>query len=125
MESVCGFYSKQTVDVNMKTFIAVSLFCVSLSCGAGYTANHTSKVSWVKIYNSNTIYFRLESMPTDHQCANDYFVLTPSLTENQIDRYYSMLLAAKTSQSTVSVGYDKNSPDCYSNRPVAQALTYN
>ena len=107
----------------MKALIMM-LMVFSCSCFAGYTGNHNSKVAWVKIYNNDIIYFKLENMPADHQCAESFFGLSPSLTEAQRNRYYSMLLAAKASGAVVSVGYDKVNPDCISNRPVAHALLY-
>jgi len=108
----------------MKKNLLLLIAFVSLPCFAGYTGNHNSGVSWLKIYNNDTIYFKLSSMPGDHQCSTDYFVLSPTLTEKQRDRYYSMLLAARASGATLSVGYDKNNPDCVSNRPVVHALSY-
>ena len=91
---------------------------------AGYTANTGGKVAWLKIYNSNVIYFSLDTMPTDHQCANNYFALDPNLTERQSDRYYSLLLAARTSGATVSVGYDYQNASCvYGGTPVIYAVS--
>jgi hypothetical protein len=106
----------------IKKYLLVGLLFISGTCLGGYTANHSSKVCRVKIYNSDIIYFGLEVMPGDHQCSGNFMALSPSLTEKQRDRYYSMLLLAKTSGSTVSVGYDKEAPDCYSSRPIVHAL---
>lgn len=106
----------------MKQIIILTAL-ISLPCFAAYTGNHKSTVSWLKIYNSDTIYFKLATMPGDHQCTNDYFILSPNLTKKQRDRYYSMLLAARASNSQVSVGYDKDNPDCILNRPVVHALS--
>lgn len=108
----------------MKKYIFLFLFVCSFPCNSAYTANHSSTVSWVKIYNSDVIYFGLASMPLDHQCEGTFFALSPGLTEKQRDRYYSMLLTAKTTNSTVSVGYDKVTPDCFSTRPIAHALSF-
>lgn len=107
----------------MKKSILVSLLFLSYSCLAAYTGNVKSTVSWIKIYNNDTIYFKINTMPSDHQCSADYFVLSPNLTDKQRDRYYSMLMTAKASGNDVIVGYDKNSPDCVSNRPVVHALS--
>lgn len=62
-------------------------------------------------------------MPGDHQCTGSFFALSPTLTEKQRDRYYSMLLTAKTTNAKVTVGYDKDSPDCFAERPIAHALS--
>lgn len=106
----------------MKKSLLILIAFASLPCFASYTGNHSSTVSWIKIYNSETIYFKLASMPADHQCGNDYFILSTSITETQRDRYYSMLLAAKASGDVVTVGYDKNNPDCLNDRPLVHAL---
>lgn len=66
----------------------------------------------------------MDTMPSDHQCTNDYFVLKSSITDKQRDRYYSMLLTARTTGTTLTVGYDKINPDCSNDRPVVHALTY-
>jgi len=95
-----------------------------MPCMADYTGNHSSRISSVKIYNNNVIYFQLENMPTDHKCQYNYFTLASNLTEEQRERYFSMLLAARASQATVSVGYDKNNPACETNRPLVHALEY-
>ena len=109
---------------SMKKILIFNLLLVPWTCFGAYTANHTSTVSWVKIYNNNVIYFGLASMPSDHQCSDNFFVLAPSLTEEQRNRYFSMLIAAKASKATVSVGYDKDAPDCVANRPVVHALAF-
>ncbi|MES1189997.1 MAG: hypothetical protein ABUS47_02835 [Steroidobacter sp.] len=106
----------------MKRVIAILSAIVVSPCFAAYTGNYSGKVSWVHIYDSDTIYFALESMPTDHQCPNNYFTLPSSLTESQINRYYSMLLAARTSGAVVSVGYDKVNPSCVNGSPMVYAL---
>lgn len=106
------------------TFGMVVFALLSFPCFGAYTGNYSAKVSWIKIYNSDTIYFALESMPGDNQCPESSFVLSPSLTEKQRDRYYSMLLAARASGATVSVGYDKDNPDCVGGRSVIHALRY-
>ncbi len=108
----------------MKKILLLLFVSISLPCLAAYTGNHSSKVSWVAIYNSDTIYFGLESMPVDHQCPVNYFVISPALTEKQRDRYYSMLLAARASSATVALGYDKDNPDCVDDRPVVHTLQY-
>lgn len=107
-----------------KIYLILTLLLLSSPSFGAYTANYSAKVSWIKIYNDDTIYFGLESMPSDHQCAESYFVLLPTLTEKLRDRYYSMLLAARASGAVVSVGYDKVNPDCISGRPVVHALKY-
>ena len=108
----------------MKKIFLLVIVIASLPCFAAYTGNHSSKVGWVKIYNNDTIYFKLESMPSDHQCPDNYFGLSPSLTEKQRDRYYSMLLAARASGAVLTVGYDKDNPNCVSGRPIADALLF-
>lgn len=109
----------------MKRSTVLVLALMSAPCLAGsYTANHPSTVTWVKIYNNDTIYFGLESMPTDHQCTGNFFALSPALTDKQRDRYYAMLLTAKLSGVSVTVGYDNAGPDCFNTRPVAHALVY-
>ncbi|MCH2160091.1 MAG: hypothetical protein MK096_15080 [Oleiphilaceae bacterium] len=102
--------------------IFCALFFSSGFLLAAYTANTTGAVSWVKIYNTDTIYFQLQSMPSDHQCSTNYFVLASSITSDQRDRYFSMLLAAKMSGAKVSVGYDKNGT-CQNNSPLVYALS--
>lgn len=108
----------------MKKMMLVLIAFISLPSLAAYTGNHKSKVSWVNIYNSDVIYFGLESMPPDHQCQTNYFVLSTSLSEKQRERYFSILLAAKTTGSEITVGYDKNNPDCWSDRPLVHAISY-
>lgn len=108
----------------MKIYLTILFALLSSPCFAAYTGNYDAKVSWIKIYNDDTIYFALESMPSDHQCTDNFFVLSPTLTEKQRDRYYSMLLAARASGAVVSVGYDKVNPDCIYGRPVVHALKY-
>ena len=108
----------------MKNFLMILLGAITIPCFAADTGSYNSKITWVKIHNSDTIYFKLESMPGDHQCSTNHFILLPALTENQRDRYYSMLLAARASAANVTVNYDKNNADCVFNRPVAHALTY-
>ncbi len=107
----------------MRIILLALITFMPLPCLAAYTGNHNSTVSWLKIYNSDTIYFKLSSMPTDHQCSSNFFILSPNLTEKQRDRYYSMLMTARVSGKTVSVGYDKNNPACVSNRPIVYALS--
>lgn len=106
------------------------IFSLLLSIGAAlgapaawcaYTANCLSTVRWVKIYNSDTIFFALEQPPTT-QCPEQSFVLSPALTEQQRSRYYAMLIAAKVGGNQVAVGYDDQSADCYRDRPIAHAL---
>ena len=104
--------------------MGILLTFFSCACFANYTGNHSSKVNSIKIYNIDTIYIMLETMPVDHKCAENYFVLSPTLTESQRNRYYSMLLAAKSSGGAVSVGYDKINPDCINGRPVVHAISY-
>ena len=108
----------------MKKAFIFTLLMLTFPCLAAYTGNHSSKVSWVKIYNNSTIYFGLDSMPIDHKCSDDFFALSNALTEKQRDRYYSMLLAAKTSGAKVTVGYDKIEADCIANRPAVHALSF-
>lgn len=108
----------------MKKYLMILFVLFSLPSFGAYTANYNAKVGWIKIYNDDTIYFGLESMPSDHQCTDNFFVLLPTLTEKQRDRYYSMLLSARASGTVVSVGYDKNNPDCINGRPVVHALKY-
>jgi len=103
--------------------LLVSTFLFASNCMADYTANHISNITWVKIYNSDVIYYGLETMPTDHQCSGTFFVLSPTLTEKQRDRYYSMLLTAKTTKAQINVGYDKVTADCYATRPVTHAIS--
>lgn len=91
---------------------------------SSYTANHSSVVTWIKIYNNDQIYFGVEAMPSNATCGGGYFSLSPALTEKQRDRYYSMLLAAKTTKITVSIGYDKDSPDCIGNVQKVHALAF-
>lgn len=105
-----------------KSILAILLFS-SFTCFADYTANVKSTVNWIKVYNNDTIYFKLSTMPGDHQCKYNYFVLSPDLTDKRRDRYYSMLMTAKVSGLNISVGYDKNNPDCVSDRPVVHALS--
>lgn len=102
------------------TFAALVPFMAS---SGSYTANHSSVVTWVKIYNNNVIYFGVETMPANATCSGGYFTLDHGLTEKQLDRYYSMLLTARAAKSLVSIGYDKDSPDCYSNIQKVHALS--
>lgn len=88
---------------------------------AAYTANHASTVRWVKIYNSDTIYFRLDDQPAT-QCPDQFFALSPTLTEKQRDRYYVMLLTARSTGAEVVVGYDGFAADCLNGRPLVHAL---
>lgn len=109
----------------MKKLMLVTLLTLTMPCFAGsYTANHTSKVSWVKIYNTDVIYFALDSMPDDHQCDGNFFILSKELTEKQLDRYYAMLLAARSSRGVITVGYDKTEPDCANGRPKTHSISY-
>lgn len=93
----------------------------SIKAIAGYTGNIESKVLWVKIYNNDKIYFRLKNQPSNI-CGYGFFVLSPSLTEDQRNRYFSMLMAAKAQGTPVTVGYDSKSTDCYSNARLVYAL---
>ena len=108
----------------MKKIILALIAFVSVPSMAAYTGNYSSKVSWIKTYNSDKIYFKLESMLPDHQCSADSFILSPTLTKKQKGRYFSTLSVARSSGSTISVGYDKSNPDCVSNRPVVHAISY-
>ena len=88
---------------------------------SGYSANVTGTVSWVKIYNSETIVFELSNQPT--HCANRYFVLAPGhTTEKQRDRYYAMLLAARAAAQPISVGYGTAAEDCVDGSVLVHAL---
>lgn len=107
----------------MKNYLFLLAF-FSMSCFADYTANHSSKVTWVKIYNNDIIYFGLESMPADHKCQYNYFVLSPGLTEKQRERYYSLILTARVNGQLVSVGYDKDNPHCVDGRPYVYAISH-
>lgn len=107
-----------------RNLILLLTLLFSLPSYAEYTGNYSSTISWLKIYNSKVIYFRLKAMPTDHQCQNDYFIISPSLTEKQTDRYYAMLMAAKASGASVVVGYDKDNPTCIYGRPLVHALSF-
>lgn len=115
----------RVLDISMKLVFVVSLLFVSSVYAGSYTANQTSTVTWVKTYSANEtrIYFALASMPSDTQCSANYFALPQTLTEKQRDRYFSMLLMAKVSQTTVSVGYDNETGDCLSGRPIIHALS--
>ena len=108
----------------MKKMLFFVVVFISLPCMAAYTGNHKSKVAWVNIYNNDTIYFSLESMPPDHQCPTNYFILSPGLTEKQRDRYFSVLLSAKATGAEITVGYDKNNPDCDLGRPLVHTISY-
>jgi hypothetical protein len=112
-------------DIAMKNLMKIVILLIAVPSFSGYTGNHTSKVSWVKIYNNDAVYFATDKMPSDHQCGNNFFTLSTSLSEKQRDRYFSMLLTAKASGATISVGYDKINPDCQSNRVVVHAISYN
>jgi len=103
-------------------FIIVVLFClIANGVNAGYTGNVGATVEWVKIYNSNTIYFGIVS-PVTSLCTVNYFALDSSLSTEIRDRYYSMLLAAKVSKTTVVIGYDSKNADCVGNAIKVHAL---
>jgi hypothetical protein len=89
---------------------------------SGYTANVGSTVKWVKIYNSDTIYFELHTHPTT-ACTIDNFVLNPSLTSEQRQRYYALLLTARATGQPVSVGYGEQPVDCYNDRALVYAMS--
>ena len=108
----------------VRKIIIFGVLAPCLASASNYTANHSSVVTWIKIYNNDQIYFGVEAMPANATCSGGYFALNPELTEKQRDRYYSMLLAAKTTKTVVSIGYDKNSPDCISNIQKVHALAF-
>lgn len=98
-------------------------FIFSTSAFAAYTANHKSTIKWVKIYNSDIIYFQLDDQPTT-DCSYSYFVLNNKLTENQRNRYYTTLLAARASGQEISVGYDRQQADCLYDTPIVYAVAF-
>lgn len=89
---------------------------------SGYTANVVSTVKWVKIYNSDVIYFELHTHPPI-ACTIDNFVLTPGLTSEQRQRYYALLLTARATGQPVSVGYGDQAGDCYNDRALVYAMS--
>ncbi len=101
-------------------FSALSLF--STITLAAYTGNINGTVTWVKIYNSDNIYFGFSNMPTDHGCTDNFFAITPNLDSELKKRYYSMLLTAKSTKSNIEVGYDKKSPNCTKGRPIVESM---
>lgn len=107
-----------------KILFFIVLLLIAGNGTASYTANYISKVAWVKIYNNDVIYFGLELMPTDHLCSGTFFALSPTITEKQRDRYYAMLLAARTSKLPITVGYDNRNPDCFSTRPIVYSINF-
>lgn len=105
----------------IKLVAALALYSAS-NVYAAYTGNVTSAVDWVKIYNNDTVYFKLADQPAT-QCGKDYFTLSSSLNDDQRNRYYSMLLAAKAAGIKLTVGYDSNAADCYQDRPLVHAIS--
>ena len=99
----------------------MTLVC-SHSAWSDCTANHMSTVKWIKVYNNDTIYFQLNAQPTT-ACAVGYFVLSPSLTSEQRQRYYALLLTAKATGQLVNVGYGEQAVDCYSDRAIVYAVS--
>jgi len=101
--------------------LAMAPFQTALS---GYSLNISGTVNWVKIYNSEVIYFELSNQPA--HCANRFFAIssTQQTSEKQRDRYYAMLLAARAAQTTVSVGYGTDAGDCVDGGVLVHALTF-
>lgn len=60
--------------------LAIILLGIPHASWSAYTSNHESTISWIKLYNSDTIYFALVGQPST-PCAENYFVLSPSLTD--------------------------------------------
>jgi len=106
-----------------KTLIISSLFLLPTIALAAYTGNVNGTVTWVKIYNSDNIYFGFSNMPTDHGCTDNFFAINPSLDPELKKRYYSMLLTAKSTKSNVEVGYDKKSASCTNGRPMVESMS--
>ncbi|MDO6763106.1 hypothetical protein [Agarivorans sp. 1_MG-2023] len=104
-------------------FAFVALFTLSFSSNAAYTANVTSTIQWVKIYNNSTIYFKLNDHP-DTPCDYDYFIVDSLMDDAMTERFYTTLLSAKTTNATVLVGYGTDVEDCRSGRSLAYALTH-
>jgi len=102
--------------------IGVTLILSSLSALAAYTGNISGTVTWVKIYNSNNIYFGFSNMPTDHGCTDSFFAINPSLDPELKKQYYSMLLTAKSTSANIEVGYDKKSASCSNGRPMVESM---
>ncbi|WP_299011815.1 hypothetical protein [uncultured Shewanella sp.] len=103
--------------------LLLSLFLITTNCAASYTANHTTTINSIRIYNSELLYFYTASMPEDSPCSGTFFALSDNLTDKQFDRYYSMLLAAKTTGAQVTIGYDNTeSANCINTRPYAESL---
>ncbi|MPW29046.1 hypothetical protein F9L16_08565 [Agarivorans sp. B2Z047] len=108
----------------MKTIFAfIALLTISFSSSAAYTANVTSTVQWVKIYNNQTIYFKLNDHPNT-PCDQDYFILDSLMDDAMTERFFTMLLSAKTTNAPVLVGYGTAPEDCRSGRSLAYALTH-
>ncbi|MEE1674406.1 hypothetical protein SNR37_003845 [Agarivorans aestuarii] len=108
----------------MKTaFTAIALLFVSLSANADYNANFTSTVQWIKIYNHDTVYFKLNEHPNT-LCDQDYFILDSLMDDALKERFITMLLSAKTNNAPVLVGYGTETEDCRSGRSLAYALTH-
>jgi len=103
------------------TIALVLLAFPSRNALADYSANHTSTVKWVKIYNTDVIYFQLNIQPTT-ACAQPYFMLSTTLTSEQRNRYYAMLLAANATGDVVRVGYGTEPGDCHNDRAIVYAL---
>lgn len=62
-------------------------------------------------------------MPKDHGCQDGFFAIDPRLDSELRRRYYSMLLAAKSTKSNVEIGYDKKSANCTSGRPIVESMS--
>lgn len=103
-------------------YIAIAWVLVSGAANAGYTANTKSTIEFLKIYNSDIVYFRLQTMPQTG-CRVNYFVLSPNLTEAQRNRQFTTLLTAKIAGAKVEIGYDGNAPDCYNDRALVHAVS--
>ncbi len=100
----------------------VYLMSFGVSSHAAYTANITSTILWIKIYNNDVIYFEVANQPTT-QCVTKNFVIDPTKTSaSQINRYYSMLLTAKSSKTQIAIGYDGTGVDCFNDRSVIYAI---
>ncbi|MGY5452587.1 hypothetical protein ACVFI8_16820 [Agarivorans sp. MS3-6] len=104
-------------------FAFITLLFVSFSSNADYTANVSSTVQWVKIYNNSTVYFKLNDHPVT-PCDYDYFILDTLMNEAETERFFTMLLSAKTTNAPVLVGYGTAPEDCRSGRSLAYALTH-
>ena len=101
----------------------LSLLLITTNSIASYTANHTTTINSIRIYNSELLYFYTASMPEDTPCSGTFFALSDNLTEKQFDRYYSMLLAAKATGAQVTIGYDKtDTANCINERPYVESL---